>query len=64
MADSDLKPHIQSALKAHDVTCVDVDRFVLQCNTCEARWSPDFPASGGRLASRYWACPNGCNESE
>lgn len=61
MAQSSLKPHIRRALKAHDVTCVDEDRFWLQCNKCKARWSTDFPADGSRNARGYWSCPNGCN---
>jgi hypothetical protein len=33
---------------------------VLQCQACEATWSPQ-PAADGSLARGFWRCPNRCN---
>lgn len=33
---------------------------VLQCESCEAIWSPR-PAADGSLPRGFWRCPNKCN---
>jgi hypothetical protein len=33
---------------------------VLQCEFCEATWSPR-PAADGSLLLGFWRCPNRCN---
>lgn len=34
----------------------------LRCQVCGARWSPMLQGRG-RLPSRFWACPNRCNDN-
>jgi hypothetical protein len=47
-------------LNESSVTLLVDSPFVLQCNECDAVWSPKIQ-KGGRLPRNYWHCPNGCN---
>jgi hypothetical protein len=33
---------------------------ILQCEACEATWSPQ-PTADGSLPPGFWRCPNRCN---
>ena len=34
----------------------------LRCQTCGGEWTPQVDADG-RIASRYWVCRSGCNDT-
>ncbi len=57
-----MKPKACTAreLKKVGVTIEDQERLRLRCDRCGERWQPML-RPGGKLPSRYWQCPNGCN---
>lgn len=55
-----VKRGTKKQLKESSVTLLVDTPLVLQCNECDAVWSPKIQ-KGGRLARNYWYCPNGCN---
>lgn len=54
------KRETKKHLKEASVTLLADTPLVLQCNECDAVWSPKIQ-KGGRLPRNYWYCPNGCN---
>lgn len=52
----------EASLKKVGVSLISPTQVHLQCEKCEARWSPNI-LPGGRLPARYYFCPNGCNAS-
>ena len=49
-----------ATLAEHNVTGKEErGAYLLTCGECGVAWH--VAPKGGRLAPRYWACPNGCN---
>lgn len=54
-------------LDPHGVELLDPESakagiIFLRCQVCGARWSPMLQGRG-RLPSRFWVCPAGCNDN-
>lgn len=54
------KRETKKQLNEASVTLLVDTPLVLQCNECDAVWSPKIQ-KGRRLPRNYWYCPNGCN---
>lgn len=59
---------LHKALASHDARrhgaeVIDLHSFIVRCDTCRQLWSPNL-GDRGRLAARWWACPNGCEPDE
>jgi hypothetical protein len=53
--------NFQDALTKYNVTELDENSMLLECNVCKTHWSPKV-LFGGKLQARYWQCPNGSNK--